>query len=75
MWYDRFCRKLAQLGLARQPHEGPEDYARRIVSLRPELGPKVLPVTELYIALRYGNDHRPESLRRFRRLVREFRTG
>lgn len=75
MWYDRFCRKLARLGLARKPHEGPQDYARRVVSLRPELGPKILPVTELYVALRYGDDHRPESLRRFRRLVRAFRTG
>ena len=55
--YQRFCRALARCGIARSAAEAPEDYARRAVSLRPDLGNEIRRITRLYLASRYG----PES--------------
>lgn len=52
--YRKFCNKLARKGLPRQIHEGPRDYAARLVGLRPELAPAVVAISDLYISLRYG---------------------
>jgi hypothetical protein len=35
--YRRFCQRLARVGLARLPSEGPMDFGRRIVAQRPDL--------------------------------------
>jgi transglutaminase-like putative cysteine protease len=71
--YDRFCARLARAGLARRPSEGPRDYAARCVAARPDLGPQVRAITELYVRLRYGGlqGRNPERLLRDR--VRRFR--
>lgn len=52
--YDRFCRKLAKRSIVRHPNEGPADFARRVIGLRPELATPVSQITQAYLALRYG---------------------
>lgn len=71
--YQRFCHKLARRGLPRAPSEGPEDYARRVVQARPELGPSIDTITRLYVKLRYGHAANPAWQRRLRQLVQGFR--
>lgn len=71
--YDRFCRKLARRGLAQRPHEGPQDFARRVALARPELAAPVQAITTLYVELRYAGETGPGQLQRLRRLVRGFR--
>ena len=51
--YARFCRRLAALGLTRGPGEGPRDFARRVVAVRPDLTPAVERITALYVHDRY----------------------
>ncbi len=69
--YRRFCTRLARRGLARAAHEGPQDYAARVLRARPDLAPAVMAITRDYIDLRYGRT--PGQLARLRRAVRDFR--
>ncbi|HEY5700524.1 MAG TPA: DUF3488 and transglutaminase-like domain-containing protein, partial [Gammaproteobacteria bacterium] len=58
----RYQRKLERAGLQRTPGEGPLDYARRVVSARPDLAGPVNRITGLYVDLRYAStldDPRP----------------
>ena len=68
--YLRFCRKLANRGLARTASEGPVDYARRVSRMRPDLAAAIHAITSLYISLRYAETG---NLRIFGQLVRNFR--
>jgi protein-glutamine gamma-glutamyltransferase len=52
--YDRLCAKLAKAGITRAPNEGPIDFLQRVKAIDPELGKKVQPLMEAYIAIRYG---------------------
>jgi hypothetical protein len=72
----QFCRRLARLGLARSPGEGPRDFASRVTAARPELAVRVNAITELYVALRYGrpSDHRAIDAIRLQRMVQRFST-
>lgn len=71
--YQHYCRRLARHGLPRLPHEGAFDYARRVAAARPEWRTKVLLITRLYVALRYGAQP-PEAWRQqLERQVRTFR--
>lgn len=71
--YLRFCRRLARKGLVRASHEGPQDFARRVIRQRPDLQRPVSAIIDLYIALRYGATHDPRQRRRLHQLVRSFR--
>lgn len=71
--YGIFCRRLARKGIVRLPHEGPEDFARRIIRQRPDLQRPVSAIANLYIGLRYGSKEDPQQRRRLHRLVRGFR--
>ena len=71
--YDRFCRKMARTGLARDPAEGPRDFAARIVAERPDLAEEVHAVLERYVRLRYGRpEGGPDLARELERRVRRF---
>ncbi|QKK10821.1 MAG: DUF4129 domain-containing protein [Pseudomonadota bacterium] len=71
--YQHYCRRLARHGLPRLPHEGAFDYARRVAAARPEWRTRVLLITRLYVALRYGAQP-PEAWRQqLERQVRTFR--
>ncbi len=71
-----FCRRLARHGLARQPGEGPRDYARRVAAARPLLAGRINAITALYIALHYGKraSHASRDAARLQRMVRRFST-
>lgn len=71
--YRKFCRRLARRGMVRLPHEGPKDFARRVIRQRPDLQRPVSAITALYIALRYGSSEDPQQQRRLHQLVRSFR--
>jgi transglutaminase-like putative cysteine protease len=71
--YERYCRKLARLGLVRRRWEGASDYADRVVKQRPELTASVRAITDLYIRLRYGGGGGADQLRELRRQVRGLR--
>jgi hypothetical protein len=71
--YLRFCARLARRGLPRAPSEGPRDYANRVLRQRPELEDQLVPITALYLKLRYGPRRSPRDERRLRRLVASFR--
>jgi transglutaminase-like putative cysteine protease len=73
--YRRFCDRLARIGVARRASEGPLDFAARVITLRPQLGPQVEGITAMYVALRYGEgETATEDIRGdFRRAVRAFR--
>jgi transglutaminase-like putative cysteine protease len=70
--YRRYCNKLARIGLARTPTEGPLSFARRSAAARPDLKAEVDAVTELYIGLRYTRDCGAEHLRALRQRVARF---
>jgi transglutaminase-like putative cysteine protease len=72
--YQDFCQRLAAVGLTKLIHEGPLDYSKRIIQLRPDLSRDIKRITELYVDLRYG---RPDEgdLENFTRQVRGFRPG
>ena len=52
--YDRLCNKLAKASIKRARNEGPIDFLQRVKTTHPELGKKVQPLIETYVAIRYG---------------------
>ncbi|MCP4042370.1 MAG: DUF3488 domain-containing transglutaminase family protein [Gammaproteobacteria bacterium] len=68
--YDRFCRKLARLGVTRASCEGPQAYAQRARARLPALQPQLWQITKTYIRIRYSP--LPGDLRKLKKLVRAF---
>ncbi|MCZ6559562.1 MAG: transglutaminaseTgpA domain-containing protein, partial [Gammaproteobacteria bacterium] len=48
-----FCQRLAGKGLTRKKDEGPSDFARRVITSRPDLATAVREIADTYIAIRY----------------------
>ncbi|MDH2915434.1 MAG: transglutaminase domain-containing protein, partial [Gallionella sp.] len=69
----KLCRKLGKAGLARTPHEGPEDYAARIATARPQLAHAIHDIATRYIGLRYDGKSDEGSLRAFKDAVKSFK--
>jgi transglutaminase-like putative cysteine protease len=69
--YEQLCRKLAKLGVPRQPHEGPNDYVARAAQARPELAARLAEVQTVYVGLRYGPSPLPTELSRLKFLVNQ----
>lgn len=66
-------RKLARAGVARGHSEGPRNYFRRAIRQLPAQRPELDHLMRCYIELRYATlEPAPESLRDFRRAVRNF---
>lgn len=70
--YHRFCRALGRRGIPRGAAEAPEDYARRAIGMRPDLGNEIRNITRLYLASRYGPEH-TDGQRQLRAAVAAFR--
>lgn len=69
----RFCRKLKRIGVARQPHEGPRDFAQRAAAAaKPGQVVAIRRIVALYTALRYREAGDADTRRRFLRAVRDF---
>src|SRR5262249_17468678 len=52
--YEKFCARLAKLGVSRNPSEGPMDLAVRAAIAAPELTDAIREITATYVGLRYG---------------------
>lgn len=70
--YQRFCRKLARVGLAPAVSEGPVTFASRVSRERPDLASAVTAITGLYVGLRYTGAS-PAGLPELRRRIARFR--
>jgi transglutaminase-like putative cysteine protease len=55
IFYDRFCRKLAGLGISRNPAEGPSDFSMRAAQLLPDRAAQIRHICGAYITLRYSS--------------------
>ena len=71
--YALFCKRLASIGIAREPAEGPLDFAARATAQRPDLASKIEAITRLYVALRYGANAKGEWTRELNHLVQRFK--
>jgi nitrate reductase gamma subunit len=69
--YQRFCDKLARVGLERQAHEGPLNFCRRAQAQLPQQRAAIQHITDLYIALRYQDTPHHSAI--FHSQVRQFR--
>jgi transglutaminase-like putative cysteine protease len=69
-WRD-LSRRLARLGLARAPAEGPLEYGERVAAQRPDLAEKLADVFQRFAQLRYGMDASPTEIVEFERQVKQ----
>jgi hypothetical protein len=70
--YEYFCRKTARLGVARDPCEGPLDFARRAAYTLPNESSRIQRITDTYILLRYAPQSAPGLMDRLAKEVRAF---
>jgi protein-glutamine gamma-glutamyltransferase len=70
--YERFCRKAAQLGVRREPWEGPSDFALRAAQLLPNESERIRQISDTYVALRYSPQPAGVVLDRFAKEVSGF---
>jgi transglutaminase-like putative cysteine protease len=71
--WNALSSRLAPLGLARRPHEGPIDHGERVAAALPESAREVHAIAALVAQLRYGRVAAPGALDELRRRVRAFR--
>jgi transglutaminase-like putative cysteine protease len=71
--YRLFCRRLGAVGIEKSDREGPLDFAKRASRLRPDLGPDIRRIIDLYIRIRYRGARSEPLLKRFRLEVRRFK--
>ena len=68
--YDRFCHKLARVGIQRMPYEGPVDFAKRAGLKQRGIADTINAITALYISVRYGS--RFEKLPELKKQITSF---
>jgi transglutaminase-like putative cysteine protease len=71
--WQRLCRLLAKSVRAREPAEGPAEYATAVARLRPDLAAAIEDLAAHYLRLRYEGPPGAADARRFVRLVRQLR--
>jgi len=70
--YEYFCRKIARLGVRRDPCEGPLDFARRAAQSLPNESNRIRQIADTYVLLRYAPQPAPGMLDRFAKEVSAF---
>jgi transglutaminase-like putative cysteine protease len=70
--YEYFCRKIARLGVSRDPCEGPLDFALRASQSLPNESSRIRQIADTYILLRYAPQPGPGMLDRFAKEVNAF---
>src|SRR5213080_889637 len=70
--YEYFCRKIARLGVRRDPCEGPLDFARRAAQSLPNESNRIQQIADRYILLRYAPEPAPGMLDKFAKEVNAF---
>ncbi len=71
--YLQFCRKLEKVGVRRDAHEGPQDFAARAAVLKPQVATDIVDITSLYVALRYQAQDDAYTLQALQHKVRAFK--
>jgi hypothetical protein len=71
--WERFCAKLAGVGLVRAPNEGPVDFLARVTAARPELAGEARDIVACYVEARYGGGLSRPAQRDLARSVARFR--
>ena len=69
--WQNFCRKLARIGLERQPGEPPRAYAHRVMLARADLALEWSQISRLYTPIRYSS--KPTAAEQLRARVQRFR--
>ena len=70
--WQKLSRRLGRQGLARQPWEGPRDYARRIARAQPQKAAEIDRIAMLYAGLRFGKLS-PRMIDELRRHIADFK--
>ena len=70
--YERYCQKLARIGVRRDPCEGPVDFAKRATQSLPSASKYVRQITDTYIALRYAPGPAVISVDKFAKEISAF---
>ena len=70
--YEHFCRKIARLGVPRDPCEGPLNFTRRAAQSLPNESNHIRQIADTYILLRYAAQPAPEMLESFAKEVNAF---
>src|SRR5262249_16514753 len=70
--YERYCQKLAHIGVQRDPWEGPVDFAKRATQSLPYASKYVRQIAETYIALRYAPGPTVTSVGKFAKEINAF---
>lgn len=70
--YQKYCLRLARIGISRSLSEGPSNYARRVIQLRPDLHDRVMSVTEAYVAILYAGVTHTDQQKKLVRAVKVF---
>lgn len=69
-WYLKFCRKItARYGLKRLPHEGAQDFAKRIAQMDIKNLQQIEKITCLYLEIRYNAQ--ASQLVQFKQAIRQ----
>ena len=71
--WQRLCRVLAKNVRAREPAEGPAEYAAAVARMRPDVGASIEALAAQYLSLRYDKIPTAIETQRFARLVRQLR--
>ncbi|HET7315678.1 DUF3488 and transglutaminase-like domain-containing protein [Salinisphaera sp.] len=71
--WQKLCRRLARIGLARHTGEAPDRYADRVAARRPDLAATITDLAARYSRLRYASGVRLREHRAFIRRARRFR--
>lgn len=71
--WNTLSTRLAPLGLARRPQEGPLDHGERVANALPTQAAEVRRIVQLLVQLRYGGNSEPDALGELKRRVRAFR--
>lgn len=71
--YEKYCHKLARVGIVRGAAEGPIEFRDRARAQCPQLTSAIDDIVQRYVALRYGRADNNTARRDFARAVREFR--
>jgi len=72
MAYVKFCAKLDSIGISRAPAQGPDDFAKKVRSIKKSLAPQVDEITGLYARIRYAGETDKHVVQRFKTRVRQF---
>jgi len=69
--YQLFCNKAARIGVSRENHEGPLDFANRLKQHYPHQTEDIDKINHIYINLHYGNQS--DSIDELRHTIKQFR--